>query len=399
MQVNKSNNTKRISRFAYPDTHSFVQAFARGGKNDYTKFKTDRFYFRNGSYSLAVEEQKIQKLVEAENVLLTTSGMSSVITALEIANLTSGDIVIHGSSEYGQSFDYISVDLAEKNIKSIKTDTGNITNIGNTIKQTLVSNPKEKIKVIFFETVGNGPEIPVLDIEKFLSLKILQDIDPLIIFDNTFPTNSTVQLARIIKKSNLKIIGLESATKFYLLNQDLGGILFTFNEDLFQKLLQKRKRIGATPGPSQISAYSQLLTINKNEFDENNRKTMRNTFRLARTCSQAASVGSKFSIKYPNLPNHPNFVYVQKNYSNGIAPVFFLTSLDPNLNSEQLFYLLEKHHAFDDIILSESFGFNTTTALQTERDGGYIRIAGGLEEDKQIAKIGNQIKNALDLIS
>jgi hypothetical protein len=237
--------------------------------------------------------------------------------------------------------------------------------------------------------------MPALDIKKFLNLGILQQINPLIILDNTLSTNSVIPLAKYIKTSNLKIIGLESATKFYLLNLDLGGFFFTYDNELFQQLLKKRKRIGATPGPSLIKTFFALLPKSKVQFDRDNKLIMRNTHLLAEACSQTITKEKIFTVGHPNLKNHPNYNYVQKNFPLGSVPVFFITPIGNSLTSEEIFYQLEDEGAFEDMIITESFAFDKTGVSHCTRYGGYVRVAGGMESAQQIKKLANRLKKAL----
>lgn len=376
---------KRTSRFVFPTARQFVRAYTEQDEN---KYKDDPHYFRGGSPSLARLEKHISTLVGVGDgyLALTNSGMSAVITALEIASLSAGDIVVQGKEEYGQIYKYISIDLMNRGIISVEVDAGNIVEIEKTLQKLAKQYGKEKIKVIFLETVGNGPSMPVLDIEKFLSSSILEQINPLIIIDNTLPTNSIVPLADYMKNSKHRIIGLESATKFYLMNQDLGGILFTYDADILSQLLNKRMRIGTTPGPSLIKAFDKLITKTKAQFDKENKIFMRNTKLLAQACAKAAEINKKFIIGYPNLSN--NF--------NGTAPVFFISLAQANeVKVEKLFYRLAKKGAFKDILFSESFGFDKTCVMHSSRYGGYIRIGGGLENEAQITTIAKRLQNAL----
>lgn len=386
---------KRTSRFVFPTAREFVRAYTEQDENKYTD---DPHYFRGGSPSLARLEKHISTLVGVEDgyLALTNSGMSAVITALEIAALTAGDIVVHGIEEYGGIYKYITIDLVDRGIIPIEVDAGNTVEIERTLQKLTKQYGKEKIKVIFLETVGNGPSMPVLDIEKFLSFPILEQINPLVIIDNTLPTNSILPLATYIKSSKHKIIGLESATKFYLMNQDLGGILFTYDEHILSQLLNKRMRIGTTPGPSLIKAFNKLIVKTKTQFDKENKIFMRNTKLLARACAKAAEINKKFNIGHPNLSDHPNYNYAKTKFSDGASPVFFITLVETSeTKAEKFFYRLAKEGAFKDILFTESFGFDKTGVMHSSRYGGYIRIAGGLETENETIKLARRLSQAL----
>ncbi len=385
-----------IFPFSFSTATTFVKGYVRQDTNDYTQ---DDYYFRGGFKQLAVCEEKVAQLIGTEKnlIALTTSGMSAIATALDVVGLNSKDIIVHGATLYGQTYDYITVQLKEKEIIPVEIDTNNIAAIEKKLIETVKHYGKNAIKVIFVETIGNGSDMPILDIEKFLSLKIIHEINPIIIIDNTLPTTTVIPLVKYIEKSPLRIIGLESATKFYLFNQDIGGILFSNNDALIQLLKSRRRRIGVTPGPSLINTFQQLLPTKK-QFDKANKIIMHNTLILAKACENAKGWRTKFDVIYPNLKNHPNYIYVNVNYFDGSAPVFFITSLRSDISSEKLLYQLEKLGAFKHTIYSESFGFDITGISYASRKGGYIRIAGGKESVEKTKQIGKQLQNALSQI-
>ncbi|OGG52442.1 hypothetical protein A2851_05370 [Candidatus Kaiserbacteria bacterium RIFCSPHIGHO2_01_FULL_53_29] len=398
MKKARRESKRQTPLFAYRTAREFVPAYKRQDEN---KYRHDTFYFRGGSSRLADLENAVAKLtgVDKGHLALTTSGMSAFITALDTAALTRGDVVIHGTVEYGQIYNYLNIDLRERGVIPIEVNVGDSSALASVLKQTVARYSKERIKVIFLETVGNGPDMPVLDIERFLSLPILRKIDPLILVDNTLPTSSIISLAPYLKRSPLKVVALESATKFYLFNQDLGGILFTYRDDLLQKLLTKRKRSGATPGPSLIERFEQLLPRTKTQFDRRNTLTMQNTKFLAEACNETQGSDNVFTVGYPTLPQHDNRTYVQKKYRDGIAPVFFISTLKNSFcTTEELFYALEEEGAFKGTFIAESFGFERTSVSYSPRCGGYIRVAGGLESVKGIGKIAKQLQRTLSAV-
>jgi cystathionine beta-lyase/cystathionine gamma-synthase len=379
--------------FIHSTAQKFVAAYAQAGENEYTH---NSHYYRGGSQLLAKLERRTSKLIGAPDsfVSLTTSGMSAFITALETANLTAGDHIVHGTIEYGQIAEYFATDLPRRDVVDVAVDFGYIRAVEKTLQQLVKA--KKSIKVLFVETVGNGPLMPVLDLERLLSLPILKEINPLVIVDNSLPTDSVIHLGNLMKDSPLRIIGLESATKFYLLNQDLGGILFTYKQDLYQQLLTKRKRIGSTPGPSLINVFDQLLPQSKKQFDKRNAVIMRNTKLLAEASFDAQKESNFVSIFYPNLLLHTNYEYTKQHFPKGIAPVFFISaSPDAPFTTEELFYLLEKKGAFADILITESFGFDQTAVMYASRLGGYIRFAGGTESGQAIEQLKKQLQTAL----
>jgi len=344
-------------------------------------------YPRDGSPELDLGERQVAELAgtDKDHILLCNSGMSAVTTAIEIASLTAGDTAVHGFQGYSQIYGYFQEDLQERGVKSCTVDSSSIESIQEIIE---ARHPK----VIFFETITNGTEMTILDIEKFLNLQILKEVDPIIILDNTLPTDSILPLAGILQKhADLKIIGLESATKFYVSNQELGGILFAYNEEILRRLEKKRRRIGSILGLSGVKTVSREIPTSKEEFDRANRLVMSNTYRLAGACFGAQTENGKFFVSYPNLPNHPNSDYANLHFPNGSASVFFIT-VDPSLgNHLDLAKALCEHPVIGvkngKTILAQSFGFSKT-GIVFYRFDPYIRIAGGTESPERIEELG-----------
>lgn len=370
------------SLFSYPNARAFVKGMAKQSLGNYRKIKS---YFRSGFPQLANIETQVAKLLSieekhGESLLLTNSGMSAVVTALDLASLTKGDVIIHGQIEYSKIYDYINEDLPKRGVIPIEVDAGDISEIDKALKQ------QGRVRVIFLETVGNGPSMPVLDIKKFLNLKSLRQTNPLVIIDNTLPTDSVVPLMPHLRENfDLTIIGVQSATKFYLRNEDTGGIIYVVSKKLRGELIAKRTRIGTTPGPALVKLFERTLA-NKKQFDQEIQTFVRNTNLLVQACQDATGAGVKFAVGYPNLLKYPN----------GIAPVFFLTPEDnTQIKTKDLFCKLESEGAFTDMIITESFGFEKTGVSHSTRFGGYIRIAGGLETENETIKLAGRLSQAL----
>lgn len=353
-----------------------------------------RSYPRDGFFGLADLEAHAGELIGMDkkgHTLFFNSGMAAVDTILDVANLTAGDTIVHGFQGYSQIVGYCTEDLPERGIKSIPVDPSSTKDIQKAIETN-------RPKVVFFETVTNGTEMTVLDVEKFLDLPILKEVDPIIILDNTLPTNSILPLAEIMRRyPDLKIIGLESATKFYALNQELGGILFTYHEDILKKLAKKRRRIGSILGLSAAKTISRVIPPSKGEFDRVNRRIMRNTFELAKACFDVQRDDGRFTITYPNLPNNLNSNYANLHYPNGASPVFFIV-IDPPYNHLLLAENLCNHPVIGykdgEIILAQSFGFSKT-GIVFYPFLPYLRIAGGTESPGRVRELGEAFKEVL----
>ncbi|RJQ36566.1 hypothetical protein C4559_04850 [Candidatus Microgenomates bacterium] len=385
----REKEVARSASFKYRTISEFSAALADkdafGGKYE--------LYPRDGSPALTRLEEHVAELVDAKEggVLLFNSGMSAVVTAIELASPKEGEAVIHGDQEYSQVRGYINQDLkTERGVRSIEVDQGSLKEVDYRIKAF-------KPKLVLLETAANGTRMAFLDVKRFLALKSLREANPLIILDNTLPTNSNYPLASFMRENpGLRIIGVESGTKFYALNQELAGIAFTYNPEVFEQLQRKRRKIGSILGPSATEKIQSVIPPSKSEFDRANRLIAKNTYALAKVCLEAEKVNGKFNTGYPNLPNNPNKDVVNTYSPNGISPVLFIESWEVK-PAEINRALWEDPVIRENADLAQSFGLSRTS-LSYNPDYRYVRVAGGMESPDQIAELQEAFYRVLSKI-
>lgn len=392
--VQQRELSPRIPRFSYPSMDRFMEVC--DAKNHY-RYGQHELYPRNGFPSLAQVENHIAQLVGIEEgyALLTGSGMSAIVTAFEIAHPTAGDVILHGFESYSKSGEYIVDDLVPRGVKPVAVSIQEFDRIENALRN-------HRPTIVFFETVSNGAEMEVLDIQRFLALPVLHEVNPLIILDNTLPTDSHLSLAKFMKESDIRIIGVESGTKSYVMNQDLAGIIYTYNDELLQKLYRKRCR-GDSPGTSLVATLAGVIPPTKEQFDRENRTIAHNTAQLARGAWEVVDP-SKLLITHHGLPNHPQRDLAERLYPDGATPVFFIS---PMRHWDSIDVLVEDtaqaivdsfmSHGLEpdkDFYIAESFGFNKTGISIVPR--GYVRIAGGLETPEQLSVVQQALVEGLE---
>ncbi len=385
--------TPRRPRFSYPSMDGFNGAY--DAKDRYL-YSNHELYPRDGFPSLAKVEDHIAELVGIEqgHVLLTTSGMSAIVTAIEIAHPTTGDVILHGFESYSKSGEYIKEDLVERGVRPVAVSIQEFDRIEAALQ-------KHRPKIIFFETVSNGTEMEVLDIERFLELPILHEVNPLIILDNTLPTSSHLPLAELIKESGLRIIGVESGTKSYAMNQDLAGIVYTYDEELLRELHRKRRR-GDSPSASLVATLAGVIPPTKEQFDRENRLIAHNTAQLAKAAWEAVDP-SLLLVTHHWLLNHPQQELAERLYPDGAASVFFISPMrhwdNADVSVEDTARVIVDEfisHGLEpdrDFYIAQSFGFNKTGISIVPR--GYVRIAGGLETTEQLAVVEQSLVEGL----
>ncbi len=386
----------RVPPFAYESAQAFDVALE--AKNAY-RYDKNELYYRDGFPALAQVEDQLAGLVGAElgHVLLTNTGMAAIVAAIEVGHPTAGDKVLHAFQSYSKTNEYITGDLRERGVKTVGVDIGSLASITAAIE-------RERPKILVFETVSNGTEMAILDAERFLALPVLKEVNPLIILDNTIPTDSNLPLASLIKKTGLRVIGVESGTKSYALNQELAGILFTYDESLLEQLHKIRRRGIGTVNPSVVETLLGVIPPTKEQFDRENKAIARNTRDLALACSQAPGSFEKFVVLHPNLPDHPQSDLANSLYPDGCSPVFFIQPAQPNITAEIIVRSLEKSLLDHDLIpgrdfyFAQSFGFNRI-GISWDKNAGCVRIAGGLENPEQLAKVQRALQAGLAAVN
>lgn len=375
--------------FEHETIASFNCALERKARNE-----PDNLYPRDGSFELTNIENISAEYIcmPRGKVVWFNSGMATVVACIETVSPTLGDVIIHGNQSYSRTTEYIKDDLKDRGVKNFVVDPGSIYDIQKAVE-------RYQPKIISLETVVNGTEMAVLDLNKFLELPILREVDPLIILDNTLPTSSNLHLASFMEKHrDLKIIGVESATKFYALNHELGGFAFSYNDQLLERLFKKRVTRGVTPGPSAVETITKVIPPTKEEFDKANKLITSNTHRLAEAFEKASETSGSFLASYPNLPDHPNYQLANAICPNGISPVLFLIPTNP----DQLSHIEIAKVIWEKILkgrghLAPSFGFGRT-GISYDPKASYVRIAGGMESPEEIAELSKDIKDILSAI-
>lgn len=343
-------------------------------------------YPRDGYEKLLELEQRVSSLVgvSAENLLLYSSGMSAIVDALEVTNPTQGTTILYGEELYNQSHFYLQELLAKRGVKVVPVDSGSIEDIEQAASKY---NPK----VIFLETVANGPDMPVLDVEGLVESSVLARQKPLIILDNTLPTPTNLPPGSILS-SHDNILALESGTKFYARNHELCGITYAREIELLDSL-KLRRRIGSGLSFSAAKVLEVTL-LPRDKFHSRNKRILSNSFTLAKACFSVDN-GQFFTV-YPNLPNHPNFEYAYFNSPEGLAPLFFIQlplagKLDQFSLTEKLWQNSAVKRYYQ---LGQSFGFDHTR-IWPDPNYPAIRISAGTEGDEEIQELAEAFKNTL----
>lgn len=402
VDISSANLARSVSlrepTFAHPSVESFERSLVAKDANNY-RGETG-LYPRNGSAGLAELEDQFSYLsgVDKDRLIATNSGMSAVVTAIEIASPTAGDRVVVGSQGYLQTLSYVKEDLRDRGVEASLVNYGS----HEYLEEAIQTDSPPKLAII--ETINNGPLMWVVDVERLLSLPAIQEGQTQLILDNTLPTDSHIPLGRMLKEyqaqyPDAKVTVVESATKSYAFNQELGGMAYTYNDELLQAMRKKRRRIGTVMNQSVVETIERVIPPTKEQFDRENRIITRNTLELAKAASRAKGVGDIFTVTHPNLPDHDGYEYASEHYPDGATPVFYINrAWWSNITPRDIALALENAGFFvvEEAYLAESFAFDKMGVSYTDF---YVRIAGGLEGEEKIAEQQERFFEALSSLA
>lgn len=335
-------------------------------------------YPRDGSRDLYYAEQQIGLLTDNDphHVVLQNNGMAAIKQALEVAVEQTGlnnPKIAYAGELYGKTTESIYRYAKRHRLTFVDFDSSSNSDIDYVLE-------REKPDIIISETVGNGPNVPVLDHDYLLEQARSAKNKPVVILDHTLPLTSGYDIFSDITEDD-RVIVVESGTKAYSLNAELAGITFVKNPDFLKSVRELRCQDGTLPGVASTEKICQLLPKTKAEFDERNKAIYRTTAALAVQLyiAQQNESGADFVVRHPALDNHQNSGQAMIPAKGLITPVFYIQSLDVDQDTLARRFQ-DKHGIADHAQFGQSFGFDETRILPEKR-GPYVRIAGGAQTD------------------
>ncbi len=363
--VARNGGSSSISVPAFGSVEGFMDAMGMRKRHEYVDL-----YPRDGTKEIEKLESEIAELIgiESRHVLVFSNGMSAINTLVEAASPALGTVVLHANDEYSRTRVYLGDQLPLRGVKSVRVDTLSTENIRNALR-------RHRPNIIVLETVANGPNVPVIDIDALFSMDALRQSCPLIILDNTLPTPTLVPPERLLRRG-FRVAVIESGMKAFSDNVEMVGIVYTHDNELRSELWERRISLGSMPSFYQARRLAQVVGAHsKAEFDEKNRRMCCNTLEIARACHDAEGDGSVFVVSHPNLSTHPNSGIANRLYPDGATPVFFIqcTGIGQAALAKTL---MDSEFINRNCKLGQSFGFEDTRIFP---DGvaPTVRIAGG----------------------
>ncbi|NGP75608.1 cystathionine gamma-synthase family protein [Balneolaceae bacterium YR4-1] len=243
--------------------------------------KEGYIYSRNTNPTVAVFEEKVRVLENAEAATSFSTGMAAISNTLSTF-LSKEDRVVSIKDTYGGT-SIIFLEFLPKN--GIEVSLCETTN-----HEEIEAEVQKGCKILYLETPTN-PTLKILDLKRLI--KSAHEVGALVIVDNTFATP--------INQHPLELgadLVLHSATKYLGGHSDAMGGVVCGNKDLIQQIFHYREINGASLHAN--TAYMLLRGIQTLEL-----RVLRqneNAFKLAEHLEKHKKVEQVF---YPGLASHP----------------------------------------------------------------------------------------------
>ncbi len=204
--------------------------FVYSGQSDYHEIKYIRL---NNTPNHIVLHEKLGALENAEDALVTSSGMAAISASL-LTLLKSGDHFLAHESLYGGTYTFITNDLPDLGIECDFIDASD--------SQGWEEKLRPETKLIYVETITN-PLLNVLDLKAVVTFARRHNLLSLI--DNTFAT--PINYRPIEHGFDLS---LHSATKYLNGHTDIVAGAVIGSEDLVTKIKHKLNHLGGSLDPN-----------------------------------------------------------------------------------------------------------------------------------------------------
>ena len=358
------------SSFTYESAEEMGEAFADDtlDVNIYSRFSNP-----------TVDEfiSKIAALEGAEDGVATGTGMAAIFATF-MSFLSKGDHIISASAVFGSTHTILTKYLPKWGITSSYFDMTNPDSIAALIQPST--------KMLYVETPSN-PGLDIIDIGQVAQLCKKHNI--LFVVDNCFATPAVQQPI----KFGADLV-LHSATKFIDgQGRVLGGVVVGKKELIKQLYLFIRNT-----GPSMSPFNAWVLTKSLETLYIRMEKHAANALYIAKALQNNPALSQ---VKYPFLPDHPQYDIAKKQMSNGGGIVTFeiKNGVEGGRKFLNALQMLSMTNNLGDSRSIASHPASTTHSKLTDQERadvgitpGLIRISVGLEHPEDIL---NDILQAL----
>ncbi|WP_373495484.1 cystathionine gamma-synthase family protein [Aquiflexum sp.] len=244
--------------------------------------KEGHIYSRNTNPTVAVFEEKVRVLENAEAATSFSTGMAGISNTLYTL-LNQGDRVVSVKDTYGGTSIIFLEFMPKKGIDVTLCET--------TDHDEIETEVRKGCKVLYLETPTN-PTLKVLDLKRLI--QVAHEVGAIVVVDNTFATPINQQPLALGAD-----LVLHSATKYLGGHSDAMGGVVCGSKALIDQIFHYREINGATLHAN--TAYMLLRGIKTLEL-----RVLRqneNAMKLAEYLQDHPKVDAVF---YPGLPSHPS---------------------------------------------------------------------------------------------
>ena len=259
--------------------------------------KEGHIYSRNTNPTVAVFEEKVRVLENAEAATSFATGMAGISNTL-YTFLSQGDRVVSIKDTYGGTSVIFLEFLPKNGVEVELCDTGEF--------DAIEAEVRKGCKMLYLETPTN-PTLKVLDIKRLS--KVAHEVGAIVVVDNTFATPINQQPLALGAD-----LVLHSATKYLGGHSDAMGGIVCGSKDLIKQLFHYREINGASlHANTAFMLIRGIKTLELRVLRQNE-----NAMKLAEHLENHPKVDAVF---YPGLESHPGHG-IAKEQMTGFGGVF-----------------------------------------------------------------------------
>jgi cystathionine beta-lyase/cystathionine gamma-synthase len=244
----------------------------------------ETWYSRFGNPTVDAAAAEVARLHDAQQSLMTSSGMAAIATTL-VTLLRSGDTVVASRQVYGDTDDLLSRDLPGLGVDVVRVD-----GFDTAAWQRAIA--EHRPAVVYGETLSN-PQLRLMDIPAIAQLA--RSAGAKLVVDNTFATPYCTGPLTLGAD-----VVVESATKFLAGHSDVvAGVVTTNDVALHEEVQRRLITFGGCLDPHAAFLVWRGL------------RTFR--VRLAEACRSAAALADTMAaepgvshVRYPGRSDHPD---------------------------------------------------------------------------------------------
>ena len=264
------------STFSFPNVEEGAARFA-GTRSGY-------LYTRMGNPTLEALERAVAGLENGYAAVATSSGMAA-ITSTYLALLGQNSHVLGSGVVYGPSRVVLETEFSRLGVHSTFVDTSDLQNTRNAMR--------ENTALVFIETPSN-PTLSMTDIRS--TAEIAHRHGAMLVVDNTL---ASPYLQRPIEHGADVVV--HSLTKYLNGHSDvIGGVIVTAGEKVYKKIKRTVRLFGSIMDPLQ----AWLILRGLRSLPLRMEKSQETAGRLAVFLADHPKVRW---VRYPGLPNHPQY--------------------------------------------------------------------------------------------